>query len=275
MWQDAEALGFTHAWTYDHLAWRELRDGPWFGALPVLTAASTVTTTLRLGTLVASPNFRHPVALTREVITLDDISGGRLELGIGAGGEGWDATMLGHTAWSRVERTARFIEFVELLDRLLTHREVTYDGHYYKADEARSYPGCRQQPRVPFVIAGTAPRAMLVVAAHGQAWVTTGPRAVEARLGARDGARAVQEQMRLLETACDAMRRDLGELRRFVLTGLSLDQGLSSVQQFAEVIGCYSEIGVTDLVVHWPRLSEPFKGERARFEQVITANQAT
>src|SRR5262245_16001130 len=65
LWTRAEALGFDHAWTYDHLAWRTLRDSSWFGAIPVLTAAATVTTTLRLGVLVASPNFRHPVAFAR------------------------------------------------------------------------------------------------------------------------------------------------------------------------------------------------------------------
>src|SRR5262249_28791662 len=81
VWRRAEALGFDHAWTYDHLAWRSLRDGPWFGAVPTLTAAATVTTRLRLGPLVASPNFRHPVAFARELVALDDVSGGRLTLG--------------------------------------------------------------------------------------------------------------------------------------------------------------------------------------------------
>ena len=94
-WEQAEALGFDHAWTYDHLTWRSFRDQPWFGALPTLTAAALVTERIRLGPLVASPNFRHPVPFAKELVTLDDISGGRLTLGIGAGGTGWDATVLG------------------------------------------------------------------------------------------------------------------------------------------------------------------------------------
>src|SRR5712691_6295579 len=81
-WRRAEELGFAHAWTYDHLAWRTLRDAPWFAALPTLTAAASVTTTIRLGTLVASANFRHPVAFAKELMTLDDISGGRLTVGL-------------------------------------------------------------------------------------------------------------------------------------------------------------------------------------------------
>src|SRR4029450_8891063 len=117
-WRRAEELGFEHAWTYDHLAWRSLRDAPWFGAVPTLAAAATVTDRIRLGTLVASPNFRHPVPFARELVTLDDVSRGRFTLGIGAGGTGWDATMLGQARWSARERGERFVEFVELLDRL-------------------------------------------------------------------------------------------------------------------------------------------------------------
>ena len=94
-WRRAEEYGFDHAWTYDHLGWRDLVDGPWFDAVPTLAAAATVTSRIRLGTFVASPNFRHPVHLAREVTALDDISGGRLTLGIGAGGGGYDATVLG------------------------------------------------------------------------------------------------------------------------------------------------------------------------------------
>src|SRR5918998_1306099 len=117
-WQRAEEYGFDHAWTYDHLGWRDLRDGPWFGAVPTLTAAALVTSRIRLGTLVASPNFRHPVPFGREVISLDD----------GSGGLGWDATIMGQPPWSPAERSARFVEFVSLLDRLLRQRETTYAG---------------------------------------------------------------------------------------------------------------------------------------------------
>lgn len=87
-WQRAEELGFSAAYTYDHLSWRTFRDGPWFGALPTLTAAACATSRLRLGTLVTSPNFRHPVTLAKELISLDDVSGGRMILGIGAGAPG-------------------------------------------------------------------------------------------------------------------------------------------------------------------------------------------
>jgi alkanesulfonate monooxygenase SsuD/methylene tetrahydromethanopterin reductase-like flavin-dependent oxidoreductase (luciferase family) len=100
-----------------------------------------VTTRIRLGPLVASPNFRHPVPFAKEIMTLDDVSNGRLTLGLGAGGVGWDATILGQAAWSLDERADRFTEFVELTDLLLREPAASSRGRYYSADEARTYPG--------------------------------------------------------------------------------------------------------------------------------------
>lgn len=143
-WRTAEQMGFDHAWTYDHLTWRFFRDRPWFAAMPTLVAAALATSRLRLGTLVASPTFRHPVTFAKELMTLDDVSGGRLTAGIGAGGDGFDATALQTVGWSRRERTERFEEFVALLDRLLSEPATSHEGRYYVANEARSIPGCRQ-----------------------------------------------------------------------------------------------------------------------------------
>lgn len=261
-------MGFAHGWTYDHLAWRDLRDSPWFGAVPFLAAAATTTTTLRLGPMVTSPNFRHPVAFAREVVALDDISDGRLELGIGAGGGGWDATVLGQQPMSASKRVDRFAEFVEMTDRLLTDRTLTYQGQYFSADEARAEPGCRQRPRVPFVLAGTGAKSMRTVARHGQGWVTTGdPRTPQS--GAAEGARVVEAQLALLAEACEREGRLLADLSRIVLLGPVLDQGLDSEAAFADTVGAYQAVGITDLVVHWPRSSPPYQGDRAGFEAAV------
>lgn len=252
-WQRAEAMGFDHAWTYDHLTWRTLRDGPWFGAIPTLTAAALATSRIRLGTLVTSPNFRHPVPLAKELMTLDDISGGRLTVGIGAGGQGWDATALGQAAWSPRERADRFDEFVRLLDRLLVEEEIDYEGRFYSASEARGLPGCRQRPRLPFSIAGIGPRGMRLAAEFGESWVTT------------DGRGDVREQCQRLDAACAEQGRE--GLDRIALLGFS-EKPLASVDAFDDTIGRMAEIGFTDVVVHWPRHAEPFLAENATFERI-------
>jgi alkanesulfonate monooxygenase SsuD/methylene tetrahydromethanopterin reductase-like flavin-dependent oxidoreductase (luciferase family) len=275
LWTAAEELGFDHAWTYDHLAWRSLRDAPWFGAVPVLAAAAAVTTTIRLGTLVASPNFRHPVPFARDLLALDDISGGRFTLGIGAGGEGWDAAMLGGEPWSRAERTDRFEEFVALTHRLLTEPEVTANGRHYDAVEARSYPGCVQQPRLPFAIAATAPRGMALAATFGAAWVTPGERTSGDAVDAAAGAEQVRRQGALLDDACAAAGRDPSTIDRLVLSGPSLDPGLASAAQFEETLGRYEAAGVTDFVVHWPRATEPYRGDRSTFEAIFNERRST
>jgi alkanesulfonate monooxygenase SsuD/methylene tetrahydromethanopterin reductase-like flavin-dependent oxidoreductase (luciferase family) len=265
-WRRAEELGFAHAWTYDHLNWRDLRDSPWFAAMPTLTAAATVTSTMRLGTLVASPNFRHPVSFAREVLTLDDVSNGRLTLGIGAGGEGWDATVLGQEPWTPRERSERFTEFVDLLDRVLREREVEQAGEYYDAVAARSYPGCVQVPRVPFAIAATGPKSMRLAARHASTWVTTGEREYERPLGPGEGAAVVAAQMERLDQACEKEGREPSTLDRLVLTDFQL---LPTLEAFDEMRDAYGRVGVTDIVVHWPRATEPFRGDPGLLTRLI------
>ena len=271
LWQRAEALGFDHAWTYDHLSWRSLRDDPWHSAVPTLAAAAAVTDTIRLGTLVASPNFRHPVPFARELITLDDLSGGRFTLGIGAGGTGWDATTLGQVPWKPKERADRFEEFVVLSDLLLRQPVTTHEGRYYTAFEARSAPGCLQGPRLPFAIAAAGPRGMRITAQHGQTWVTIGQGDRSGPAPVAEGVTVVAEQMARLDAACDEADRDPATLDRLVLTGLTLDSGLGSVDQFEDTLGRYEAIGVTDYVVHWPRPNPPYEGDEAAFEAILTA----
>jgi alkanesulfonate monooxygenase SsuD/methylene tetrahydromethanopterin reductase-like flavin-dependent oxidoreductase (luciferase family) len=270
-WQRAEELGFDHAWTYDHIAWGALRDAPWFGSVPTLAAAATATTRVRIGTLVASPNFRHPVPFARDLLALDDISSGRLTLGIGAGGTGWDATVLGQDPWSRRERADRFAEFVDLTDRLLRQATTTFEGRFYAADGAAMAPGCVQRPRVPFAVAATGPRGMAVAAAHGQAWVSNGDRTHDGPLleGAA-GVASITGQLRLLDDACEAAGRDPASIDRLVLTDLRLASGLPSAEAFRDTVGRYEEAGVTDFVVHWPRADGPFAGEVGAFERVFS-----
>ncbi|MET9112816.1 LLM class flavin-dependent oxidoreductase [Streptomyces longwoodensis] len=271
-WTRAEQLGFHTAYTYDHLSWRTFRDGPWFGAVPTLTAAASVTDRIRLGTLVTSPNFRHPVTLAKELISLDDISGGRITLGIGAGGTGFDATALGQEPWSPRERADRFAEFVPLLDRLLTEDAVTHEGTYYSAVEARTIPGCVQRPRLPFAVAATGPRGLRLAARYGQAWVTTGDPKLFENGTPEQSVEALRGQTEKLAAACAEAGRDVAELDKVLLTGFTPDRDrpLTSLDAFVDFAGRHRELGFTEIVIHWPIPDSDFAADEKVFEQIAT-----
>jgi alkanesulfonate monooxygenase SsuD/methylene tetrahydromethanopterin reductase-like flavin-dependent oxidoreductase (luciferase family) len=255
-WRRAEEYGFAHAWTYDHLAWRDLADGPWFDAVGTLTAAATVTETIRLGTLVASANFRHPVHFAREVTALDDVSGGRITLGIGAGAAApsFDALVLGRPPLSPKQRADRFEEFVELLDTVLRNDRTTWRGEHYEAVDARSTPGCVQQPRVPFVIAANGPRGIALAGRLGDGWITTGPQADDLDSWWRGVA--------------ELSNRYEGGGNRYVMLDSAPVFSLSSASFFEDQLGRASELGFTDAITHWPRPSSWYAGDEAVLDEV-------
>jgi alkanesulfonate monooxygenase SsuD/methylene tetrahydromethanopterin reductase-like flavin-dependent oxidoreductase (luciferase family) len=275
-WVRAEELGFHTAYSYDHLSWRvPFRDGPWFGAVPTLTAAAAATERLRLGTLVTSPNFRHPVTLAKELLSLDDISGGRITLGIGAGGTGFDATALmasDQEPWTPRERADRFAEFVTLLDRLLTEDTVSYDGTFYSAGAAQNIPGCVQRPRLPFAVAATGPRGLKLAARHGQAWVTTGDPKLFEDGTPEQSVQAIRGQIEKLTAACDDAGRDVAGLDKILLTGFTPDRSrpLESVDAFVDFAGTHRDLGFTEIVVHWPIPDTDFAADQKVFEAIAT-----
>jgi alkanesulfonate monooxygenase SsuD/methylene tetrahydromethanopterin reductase-like flavin-dependent oxidoreductase (luciferase family) len=268
-WCRAEELGFHTAYTYDHLSWRvPFRDGPWFGAVPTLTAAAVATSRIRLGTLVTSPNFRHPVTLAKELISLDDISEGRFTLGIGAGGTGFDATALGHEAWSPRERADRFGEFVALLDDLLRHDATSYEGEFYSAHDVRNLPGCVQRPRLPFAVAATGPRGLRLAARYGQAWVTTGDWRVSEDGTPEQSLAAIGGQVGRLEEACEKEGRGAGELDKVLLSGFTPGGPLDSVEAFVDFAGRHAELGIDEIVLHWPIPGTRFETDQGVFERI-------
>ena len=274
-WRYAEALGFDHAWTFDHLAWRSFRDSPWFGAVPTLAAAAAVTSKIRLGTLVASPNFRHPVPFARELMTLDHISAGRFTLGIGAGGSGFDATTTRREPWSRRERADRFEEFVTLLDELLTEPVTTHDGRHYQAFGARMHPGCVQRPRLPFAVAAGGPRGMRLAARFGATWVTEGPLAPDgSALSFADALPGLADQLERIDAACTEVGRDPATLGRLLYVGTRMSGVTASPEAFRDAAGRFGELGVTDLVVHWPRPVAPFAGDLGTLELIAAEVRA-
>jgi alkanesulfonate monooxygenase SsuD/methylene tetrahydromethanopterin reductase-like flavin-dependent oxidoreductase (luciferase family) len=265
MWHQAEALGFDHAWTYDHLVWAGLPDSPWYGTTPTLTAAAMVTSAIRLGTFVTSPNYRHPVTFTRDLLALDDISRGRLICGIGVGGD-IDSEILGGQVLTPGQRVDRLREFTDLLDRLLTTDHVTYAGTYFSAVDARTLPGPVQRPRIPFVIAANGPRSLRIAAQFGQGWVTTGPK-VETMDEWWVALATLSE--RLEQTLAEA-GRDIGMFDRYLNLDSSPRFALTSVGTFEEMAGRAGELGFTDVITHWPRLEGPYAGDENVLESVAS-----
>lgn len=259
-WRRAEELGFRHAWVYDHIAWRG--STPWYDAYTTLSAAAVVTSRIRLGTLVTSPNFRHPVPVAHAVRTIDHVSGGRLTLGVGAGGtrRASDAGVLGGPEWTPAERASRFAEWVGLLDRLLREPVTTFEGTYYSAREVVQEPGCVQRPRVPFVIAGNGPRGIRLAARHGDGWVTAG------NAGGGEPYDAVRSRLEALDAACEAEGREVRD--RILLTGFTDEPWLESPGAFADLAGRYGELGVTEIALHWPRPGTPFEADIGVFEAI-------
>ena len=249
-WRRAEEYGFDHAWTYDHLLWDPLGHLPWGATVPTLVAAATVTERIPLGTWVASPNFRHPVPFARELAALDDVSGGRAVLGIGAGGTGHDARTLGADPLPPADRAARLEEFVDVLDRVLTLPATDHDGRFYTAVDARTLLPCVQAPRLPFVIAANGPRTMRLAARYGEGWATTGatPR------GASDAEwwAGVAGLAARFEEVLAGSGRDPASMRRMLSVDAAATFSLVSAAHFVDVAGRAAALGFTDVVVHWP-----------------------
>jgi alkanesulfonate monooxygenase SsuD/methylene tetrahydromethanopterin reductase-like flavin-dependent oxidoreductase (luciferase family) len=265
-WQSAEGLGFDHAWTYDHLSWRTLADQPWHATVPTLTAAAAATDTIKLGTFVASPNFRHPVPFAKDIATVDDVSGGRFLLGMGSGGIGFDASVLGQAELTPRERHDRFVEFVTLLDTLLRFEDpvdvpgagISSNGERFTAKNARMVGTPAQSPRVPFVLAANGPKALALAARHGQGWVTTGS---DGKTG-EEWWSGIATLVGRFEDAAAREGRD---------PDLSFDSGgqfsFESVGVFEDMVGRAEQLGFTDVISHWPRDEGYYAGdENVMFE---------
>lgn len=264
-WQRAEELGFAGAWVYDHLAWRG--HTPWDDAYATLAAAAALTSTIRLGTLVTSANFRTPIPTASAIRTIDRISGGRIDLGIGAGGAtaGSDGLRLG-VEWSPRERADRFAEFVEHLDAYLTGDDVNVAGDHWVGHGVPISPGLVQQ-RPPFWIAARGPRGMRLAAAHGQGWI--------ANPAGDDPLDDTREQLSRLADVLAVAGRDAVAVPKLLLTGFTDEPWLESVGAYDDLAGRYAELGITDIAVHWPRPASEWAADPEIFEQIaIHANGA-
>jgi alkanesulfonate monooxygenase SsuD/methylene tetrahydromethanopterin reductase-like flavin-dependent oxidoreductase (luciferase family) len=247
----AEQVGVRTVWAYDHLVWPQLIGRPWYGSIPLLAAAAMTSTRVRLGLQVATPNFRHPVPFAKELMTLDQLTGGRLEVGLGAGVDNADAFVLGDPPLTPKQRTDRFSEWLGLLDRLLRDPLTTERGEWYSAIEAHMLPGCVQSPRLPFTVAATGPRALALAATFGQAWVTYGPHGPQVEAG--DWFDALAAQAARLDESLDAAGRPRTELRRIAQFALDVRWPFESETRYRDTLGRLGELGFAEVTVHWGR----------------------
>lgn len=201
-----EELGFTSFWLFDHLYTPGL---PTFGALEGWTLATALlarTETLRVGHLVVDNNLRHPALLARMATTLDVISGGRLELGMGSGSYEAEHREGGFPWGSLAERTDRLREGLEIVTRMLAGEQTTFEGVHYQVSGLPNLPRPAQSPRPPIHVGGIGERYTLPLAArYADVWnvPTYG-------LGRRVEASAA------LDRECERQGRDPATLRRSV-----------------------------------------------------------
>lgn len=153
----AEELGYSSILVPDHL-------GRQLSPIAALSAAAAVTTSLRIGGFVFANDFRHPLILAREAATLDLLSGGRLELGLGAGWRTADYRQLGMPYDTPGRRIDRLVESIGLIKRLLAGETVTNSGPNYRLGEARVWPRPVQQPRPRILMGGGGPRILRLAA---------------------------------------------------------------------------------------------------------------
>lgn len=257
-WKMFDELGFDSIWDCDHLIQPSRPTGPYFEAWTLLAALATVTRRARIGVLVSSNTFRHPVLLAKQAITIDHIANGRLDVGFGAGWYEPEHKMFGLDLYQPAERVQRFHEAVQVLDGLLRNEVTSFKGKYYTLNEAASRPRPLQQPRPPLLLAGHRPRMLRIVAQYAETWNSFGT--VE----------EMRERNMLLDEACASIGRDPRTLVRSLYGWASMmpSDPWESVDAFHEMVGRYSEAGVNEFLIDLPRPEQQAVLERVASEVV-------
>ncbi|MGY5870716.1 MAG: LLM class flavin-dependent oxidoreductase [Candidatus Thorarchaeota archaeon] len=253
LWQKFDSLNFDTTWIADHFVNYAHPDSPWLDGWSALAGLAASTSRIRIGTLVTSIPFRHPAVLARQAMTVDHISNGRLEIGIGAGAPGSidpSYTMTGIENWSTKERIERLKEQVEIVDTLLSNIKSSYEGKYYHLKDAIMAPGPVQKPRPPIVVAAHLKASLRIAAEFADTWVSFG-----ADFGAPTEIVVENTQKRIayLDKYCEKIGRDPGSLRRsLLLFGAEANTAFVSEENFTEIVERYTALGITDLVFFYP-----------------------
>jgi F420-dependent oxidoreductase-like protein len=235
VWRIADEAGFDHVWNFDHFApiFSDPK-GPVLEAWTLLGAMAQATRRARIGVMVTGNVYRHPGVLAKMAVTVDHLSGGRLEMGIGAGWAENELAMLGMPVPGVGERVSRLREAVRLMKLLWTQEVSSFEGRYYRLADAVSAPKPLQKPHPPVWIGGRGERRTLrIVAEEADVWNVVGaPPEEGARLS------------RVLDAHCEAVGRDPATLRRSASIRFGGD-----VPQALDALARYFELGFTELVI--------------------------
>jgi alkanesulfonate monooxygenase SsuD/methylene tetrahydromethanopterin reductase-like flavin-dependent oxidoreductase (luciferase family) len=260
----AESMGFRSVWIDDHAVNPSTPQGNWADSFTMLAALATCTRRVLLGPLVANVILRHPLMLARQAAGIDEISDGRLQLGIGAGYAPSDHAAVGGESWDVTERLERFGEAAELIDALLRGDYVDFHGRHYQADHLRLRPRPLQRPRPPLCVAAHRRESLQIAARHADIWSSFGGWG----LSSTELLAVTKARGDALAEFCAELGRDPATIRRQVLAGnpaVTMDPIWSSVGAFDTWLAGWQEIGIDEVILYFPPevLFEPDLVDRA------------
>lgn len=265
-WHEAERLAFDVVWNCDTVVEPDRPRHAMFDAPTTLALMARETSEIRVGTLVSSLYFRQPVTLAKATMTLDQLTGGRVELALGVGDPSAGGPLAGVT-WSPAEQVARFREFVELVDLLLRQEVTSYDGVYYRCADAEVIPGSVQRPRPPITIAAHGPKMLAIAARFGDGWSSWGGYGVETEA---DFYKVTAERCERFDELVARQGRDPGTLRHSLVCFPPLTPW-ESTEYFTDMVGRFRALGIDEFVLYWPGSWRPdARHERRVFEQVTS-----
>jgi F420-dependent oxidoreductase-like protein len=242
-WRLFETLGFDSAWDCDHLVQPSRPTGPYFEAWTLLAGLAVRTERIRIGVLVSCNTFRHPALLAKEALTLDHLSNGRLDLGLGAGWYEPEHRAFGLDFPPPAELVGRFREAVEIVDSLLRNDSTTYAGRYYQLQEALMRPRPIQQPRPPLMLGAHRSRMLRIVAQYAESWNSFGT------------VDEMRERNAILDEHCAAIGRDPQTIVRSLYGWAAMMPAdpWASPDAFEDMVGRYREAGVNEFLIDQPR----------------------
>ena len=234
IWRIADDSGFDHCWDMDHFA--SLGDDHLdiFEAWTLLAGMAALTTRTRVGCSVTGNTYRHPAVLAKAAVTVDHLSGGRLEFGVGAGWAENEHTMLGLPFGSAGDRADRLAEALPIIRSLWTRPRTTFEGKHYHLTDAVAEPKPVQSPHPPIWIGGTGRRRTLRMAAeHAAVWNAPGGTPQQ-----------VAELSAVLDRHCADIGRDPSDIRRSVQVRVPAD-----VDGLVDQVRAFVAVGVTEIIL--------------------------